>query len=197
MKKDGKLYNVDGDLIDLEKDDLYEKLTFESASLIRRLSAYIIDLLLLIVIWYLLTKNMFKEVDVFVQNLGIDPLDFENLELYETFRDLIWETFLKSVLYWLGVNLVYFTLLPAIIGNGQTIGKLLTGIGMVDLKTLNEVTPTTLMLRECVGRILIEYLLIIPLIVSIIIMFMSKDSRSLHDRLAKTVVIKLDLYHLA
>jgi uncharacterized RDD family membrane protein YckC len=191
-----KVMNIDGEEIDMEKDDLYEKLTFESANLIRRLSAYFIDLLGIIVIWYLVTKNMFQALDAFVAQLGINPYDFENLALYETFRDMVWETFLKGILFWLGIKLAYFTLVPSIFGNGQTIGKLLVGIGTVDYKTLNEVSPTRLMLREFVGRILIEHVFIIPYLVSMFMAFFSKDSRSLHDRIAKTIVIKLDLYRL-
>ena len=187
--------DIDGNLIDLEKDDLYEKLTFESANLIRRFSSLLIDTLLIITIWYLLTLPLFKEVDGFIEVLGKNPADFENEALYLTFRDMVWTLFLKSFLYYLGAKLAYNTLVPAIIGNGQTIGKFLTGIGVVDYISLNELSPTRLFLREFVFKILLN-LLIVPYVISVFMAFRNEDSRALHDVLSKSVVIKLDLYNL-
>ncbi|WP_162146759.1 RDD family protein [Acholeplasma granularum] len=196
MENDNQLYDIDGNPIDFSKDDLVYKLSFETANLVRRLSAYIIDLLLIVVIWYLVTLSLFNELDKFVQNLGVDSTDFENLILLDTFKNMVLELFFKAIIYWIGIKIAYFTLVPAIIGNGQTIGKLLVGIGVVRLNDLEEVSPTRLIIREVVGRAFIETLLIIPYIVSTCMMFISKDSRSLHDRVSKTIVIKLDLYNL-
>src|SRR5690554_7129343 len=79
--------------------------------------------------------------------------------------DLFWKLMLNIYLTWIVTILIYYTLVPAIIGKGRTLGKLLAGIGTVDLNTLDEVSPSKLILREFVGRVLIEYILIIPLFV--------------------------------
>lgn len=188
--------NIDGEIIDFTKDDLLEKLTYESANFIRRMIAYGMDLILVIVIWYLITKSMFVELDQFVEVLGANEADYTNVELFKAFRDLVGQLYVKLFLTWIFTKTVYFTLVPAIIGNGQTLGKLVAGIGVVDMKTLEEVSPSRLMLREFIGRGLVETLLIIPTIISIILAFYREDSRTLHDIMAKTVVIELDLYDI-
>ena len=188
--------NIDGEIIDFGVDDLKEKLTFESANFIRRGLAFVIDLLLMIVIWYLVTLGLFKKVDVFVANLGVDETDFLSLAKYEEFRDLIWKLFMNVFLIWIGIKIAYFTLFPAIIGEGRSLGKLLAGIGVVDSVTLEEIQPLRLVLREVVGRGIFETLLVIPWLVSFIIAFVRPDSKCLHDFIAKTVVIKLDLYNV-
>ena len=194
--KKHEIRNINGDIIDFTKDDLYEKLTFESANFIRRMISYIIDLVLIIIIWYLISKSFFKEVDGFIKSVGLNENDYTNYELFEQFQNLVGQLYLKLILSYVFSKVLYFTLIPAIIGNGQTIGKLVAGIGVVDLKTLEEISATRLMLREFVGRGLVETLFIIPGIISIFIAFFRNDSRSLHDIMAKTVVIKLDLYDI-
>ena len=99
-------------------------------------------------------------------------------------------------MFFIFAKLAYYTFVPAIIGDGKTLGKLICGIGVVNVKTLNEITPTRLILREFVGGILVETLLIVPVIVSGIIAMVRDDSRCLHDLIAGTVVIKTDLYNL-
>jgi uncharacterized RDD family membrane protein YckC len=80
--------------------------------------------------------------------------------------------------------------LPAVIGNGKTIGKLLLRISLVDASTLEEMSPSRLMLREFVGRTLVETLLIVPGIVSLFMVLFSKDGKSLRDRLANTIIVQ-------
>lgn len=188
------VHNIDGEEIDLLQDDLAQKLTYESANFIRRMLAYLIDLLLVIVIWYLCSNIFLKEIDKFMETLGKLEEDFVDRELYLQLRDLVWKLFLNLYLAWIGAKAVYFTLVPAIIGDGRTIGKMVAGIGAVNAKTLEEASPSRLVLREIVGRCLIETLFIIPMIVSVFLAFFRKDSKSLHDLISKTVVIKFDLY---
>jgi uncharacterized RDD family membrane protein YckC len=76
------------------------------------------------------------------------------------------------------------------------VGKLLAGIGVVDAMTLNELKPIKLIFREFVCRTLLETVLIIPLIISIGLSFFRDDSKSLHDILSKSVVIKMDMYNV-
>ncbi|MDD4243657.1 MAG: RDD family protein [Bacilli bacterium] len=193
-KVEPEIRNIDGEIIDFTKDDLIEKLTFESANFIRRMIAYLIDLVLIIVIWYLCTKRLFREVDEFIASLGLNNGDFTSAEKLKQFADLIGQLYLKLFLTFIFVQTLYFSLTPAIIGNGQSVGKLVTGIGVVDLETLEEISPTRLIFREFLARGIVETALIIPLIVSFFSAFFREDSRSLHDLMTKTVVIKLDLY---
>lgn len=195
-ENDHEIRNIDGEIIDFTKDDLYEKLTFESANFIRRMISYLIDIVLIIVIWYLCSKHFYNEVDDFIKSIGLNENDFTNVELLKQFRDLIGQLYLKLFLMFIFVKTLYFTLIPAIIGNGQSIGKLVSGIGVVDGKTLEEISPTRLIFREFVCRGLVETLFILPGIISFFIAFFRDDSRSLHDIMANTVVIKLDLYDI-
>ncbi|HOE78331.1 MAG TPA: RDD family protein [Bacilli bacterium] len=195
-KVEHEIRNIDGEIIDFTKDDLAEKLTYESANFIRRMIAFLIDLVFIVVIWYLCTKHQFKQVDEFIENLGLNEADFTDAEKLKQFADLVGQLYLKLFLTFIFVQTLYFTLIPAIIGNGQSIGKLVAGIGVVDLETLEEISPIRLVFREFIGRGLVETVLIIPLIISFFIAFFRDDSRSLHDLMAKTVVVKLDLYDI-
>ncbi|MGI6359578.1 MAG: RDD family protein [Acholeplasmatales bacterium] len=180
----------------IEKEKKYEEITYETASIARRMAAYLIDGLIIIAILYIISIFLFMEIDAFVATLGTNEQDFEDLVKYEKFVRLFYKLILNIFISWILTRLVYFTLIPAIIGNGRTVGKLVTGIGVVDLNTLEEISPSKLMLREAVGRILVETILIIPGIISMIIPFFRDDSRTIRDLIAKTVVIRLDFYNL-
>lgn len=190
------MHNIDGEEVDFSNLNIQEKLTYESANFIRRLVAFFFDTLIVVVIWYLCSITTFKQIDEFVANLGINPDDFTNPEVLKEFARLYHQTIVKLYMFFIFAKLAYYTLVPAIIGDGKTLGKLVCGIGVVNVKTLNEVTPTRLILREFVGSILVEAIFIIPLIISGIIAMIREDSRSLHDLIAGTVVIKTDLYNV-
>lgn len=190
------MHNFDGEEVDFSDLNLQEKLTYESANFIRRLIAFFVDSLFVIMIWYLCSITTFKQIDEFVANLGINPDDFTNPEVLKEFARLYHQTIVKLYMFFIFAKLAYYTFVPAIIGDGKTLGKLICGIGVVNVKTLNEVTPTRLILREFVGGILVETLLIVPTIVSGIIALIREDSRCLHDLIGGTVVIKTDLYNV-
>ncbi len=199
MPEKREVRNIDGEIIDLEKDDLLEKLTYETASLARRVGSYLFDFMLMVVIWYIFIEYVFEfmgPIDSFIKSLGQDERDFENLILFNEFKDLVWKLFLNLWLAWLIVNTAYYTLVPALIGDGRTVGKMIAGIGVVSHQTLEEVSPSRLVLREFVGKVLIEMLFIIPMIVSVFMALAREDSRMIHDIVSKTVVIKFDLYRL-
>lgn len=195
-KKKKVMYNIDGDEIDFTDYNLQEKITYESANFIRRLCAFFVDFLLVICIWYLLSISTFAEIDAYVENLGINPGDFTNPDVLLEFARLYNQTIVKLFLFFYFAQTLYFTLLPAILGSGKTIGKWVAGIGVVNAKTLNELTPTRLIFREFICRTLIETVPIIPLIVSIIISLARDDSKSLHDLISGSVVIRTDLYDI-
>ncbi len=177
-----------------EKEKFYEEITFETASIARRLAAYLIDALIIIAIVYIISIFLFREIDAFVATLGTNEQDFNDLVKYEKFVELFYKLILNIFISWISARLIYFTLVPAILGSGRTVGKLVTGIGVVDLNTLKEMSPSKLMLREAVGRILVETILIIPGIISMIIPLFRNDARTIRDLIAKTVVIRLDFY---
>lgn len=191
--------NFDGEEIDFEKDDLLEKQTYESANLIRRICAYAIDLAIMISIWFIFIEfvfNFFGPIDQFVKNFNPSDTDLTDLIMYEEFVELFWRLVLNLYLTWLLVQLVYYTIVPALIGEGRSVGKMLAGIGVVHLETLEELSPSRLMLREFVGRLLLENLLIVPIVASCLVSFFRDDGRTIHDLISKSVVIKLDLYRL-
>lgn len=176
--------------------ELISKQTFETATFVRRMMAYLIDLLIVIAIaWTIIMSfKIFAKIDYFFEIFEASQAQIENMELFNEMRDLFWDLIIKIYLIWIGSKLVYFTLIPAIIGNGRSVGKLMAGIGVVDSITLEEISPTRLMIREFVGRILVETILIIPYIVSIIMSFYREDSRSLHDFIGQTIVIRTDMF---
>ncbi len=182
--------------VNLEQEKFYEEITFETASILRRFSAYLMDAVIILAVVYVISIFLFREIDAFVATLGTNEQDFNDLVKYEKFVQLFYKLILNIFISWILVRLVYFTLVPAIIGNGRTVGKLVAGIGVVDLNTLKEISPSKLMLREAVGRILVETFLVIPGIISMIIPIFRSDARTIRDLIAKTVVIKLNFYNL-
>ena len=189
-------YNIDGQEIDFSDYNIQEKITYESANFIRRMCAFGVDFLIIICIWYVCSISTFNKLNDFVSQLGINPSDFTNPQILLEFARLYHQSIIKLIFIFYFVQTVYFTLVPAIIGCGQTIGKLLAGIGVVDARTLNELKPLQLIFREFVCRTLLETVLIIPLIISIGISFFRDDSKSLHDILSSSVVIKMDMYNV-
>ncbi len=196
MEKKDIRKNIDGEIVDFSKDDLVEKLTYETASIGRRFSAYLIDAVIIISLLSIASFFLFKPINEFVTNLGVDENDFNSWVKYQEFKDLFLRLILNMYLAWTGIRIAYFTLAPAIIGSGRTVGRLIAGIGVLDCDTLEEISPSRLVLREVVGRVVVETILMIPGIVSIIMPFVRKDQRTIRDLIAGTNVIKLDLYNM-
>ena len=189
-------YNIDGQEIDFSDYNIQEKITYESANFIRRLCAFMGDILIIICIWYLCSISTFNRLNDFVSQLGIDPSDFVNPQVLLDFARLYHQSIIKLIFIFYFVQTVYFTFVPALIGSGQTIGKLLAGIGVVDARTLNELKPIRLIFREFICRTLLETVLIIPLLISICLSFFRDDSKSLHDILSGSVVIRTEMYNV-
>ena len=134
----------------------------------KRLAAFLVDFILILLLWYLMTTKDLKCVDTLLESL--DPLT-------EGALDRLCQS-------------LYFCIFPAILGNGKTLGKLLFRLSLLDAASLEEMSPSRLVLREFVGRTLLETLLILPGIVSLFMLLLSKDGKSLRDRLAGTVVVQ-------
>lgn len=157
----------------------------EIAQTTRRIGAIVIDYIIIFLLWYIFTAKDLTQVDELLKTL--DPDIEGNLDI---FVEELFGMYVKFILKWLGIQTVIFTLIPAIIGSGKTIGKLIFGIGVVNSETIEEISPSRLIFREFVVRTLFETLLIIPSIISIFMVLIRRDGRSIHDVFAKTIVIK-------
>ena len=143
----------------------------------RRLAAFIADAILVFLLWYLMTMKDLGRVDTL-----LDALD--------RLAESIFKMATAFLLKWLFCQSLYFCILPAVLGNGKTVGKLLFRLSLLDAISLEEMSPSRLVLREFVGRTLLETLLVLPGIVSLFMLLLSKDGKSLRDRLAGTVVVQ-------
>lgn len=158
---------------------------YEVASFKTRFGAFVIDFVLIFLIWYAFTLTDLEEVNTLMKSL--DPVVEGSLDV---FVEAIFKLYVALIFKWIIVTTVVYTLIPAIIGDGKTIGKLIFGISVVSSVTFQEISPSRLMLRELVIRNLLETILIIPMIVSMVLVIFHKQSKSIHDLLAKTIVIK-------
>lgn len=151
----------------------------------KRLAAFLLDFVLVFMLWYFMTKGNLKQVDTLMETL--DPAVEGALDV---FVQALFQMLTAFLLKWLFCQTLYFCILPAILGNGKTLGKLLLRISLLDAGTLDEMSPSRLMLRELVGRTLLETVLIIPGIVSLFMVLFSKNGESLRDRLANTITVQ-------
>ena len=151
----------------------------------KRLAAFLVDFILILLLWYLMTMKDLKRVDTLLESL--DPLTEGALD---RLAESIFKMATAFLLKWLFCQILYFCIFPAIFGNGKTLGKLLFRLSLLDAASLEEMSPSRLVLREFVGRTLVETLLILPGIVSLFMLLLSKDGKSLRDRLAGTVVVQ-------
>ena len=151
----------------------------------KRLAAFLVDFILILLLWYLMTMKDLKRVDTLLESL--DPLTEGSLD---RLAESIFKMVTAFLLKWLFYQSLYFCILPAVLGNGKTVGKLLFRLSLLDAVSLEEMSPSRLVLREFVGRTLVETLLVLPGIVSLFMLSLSKDGKSLRDRLAGTVVVQ-------
>lgn len=151
----------------------------------KRLAAFLVDFILILLLWYLMTMKDLKRVDTLLESL--DPLTEGALD---RLAESIFKMVTAFLLKWLFYQSLYFCILPAVLGNGKTVGKLLFRLSLLDAVSLEEMSPSRLVLREFVGRTLVETLLVLPGIVSLFMLSLSKDGKSLRDRLAGTVVVQ-------
>lgn len=151
----------------------------------KRLAAFLVDFILILLLWYLMTMKDLKRVDTLLESL--DPLTEGALD---RLAESIFKMVTAFLLKWLFYQSLYFCILPAVLGNGKTVGKLLFRLSLLDVVSLEEMSPSRLVLREFVGRTLVETLLVLPGIVSLFMLLLSEDGKSLRDRLAGTVVVQ-------
>lgn len=158
---------------------------YELASIKRRFGALVIDYLIIFLIWYVVTiKDLSKVNDL------MNILDPEVPGSLDILVEAIFKLYVSFIFKWIAVSTVMYTFFPAIFGNGKTLGKLLFGISVISDVDLNEISPSKLILREFVLRNIVESLLVIPTIISIFMVIFRKDSKSIHDLLSHTIVVR-------
>ena len=155
------------------------------ATVSKRLGAFLLDAVLVFMLWYFLTASGVEEVNVLLQTL--DP---ESAGALDLFAQAVFKMAVALLLKAAFCQAAYFCLVPAILGGGKTLGKLLFRLSMADGADFSEISPSRLILREFVGRGLLETLLVLPGLVSFGMLLFSKEKISLHDRMARTVVIQ-------
>lgn len=155
----------------------------------KRLAAFLADFILVFLLWYWMTARDLATVNDLMQTL--DPVTEGALD---AFVQAVFQMATAFVLKWLFCQTLYFCLIPAILGQGKTVGKLMLRISLVDAGTLEEMSPSRLVLREFVGRTLVETLLVIPGIVSLMMILFSKNGVSLRDRMAHTIAVQNTSY---
>ena len=145
-----------------------------------RLGAGMIDVLFIFLIWYWITQKDLAKVDELLQYL--DPAVEGTADI---FSQAIMQMLVKYLFKYIVVSLCWRCILPAILGNGKTLGKLIFRLSMVDKSKLTEISASRLLLRE-LARLFAE-ILVVPMLVSVVLYFCKKDL--LHDRIVKTTVV--------
>lgn len=89
--------------------------------------------------------------------------------------------------------IILYLVIPLIFKDGETLGKKLMGIGIVNLKNGFRIKLSQKIIRFLsflIFEVILSILLLaIPLIISISMMFFSKNNMALHDQLAATLCI--------
>lgn len=150
----------------------------------RRLGAFLLDGVLVFLFWYLITSPDLARVNVLM--ISLDPVQAGALDVFAQAVITLVVVFLLKLLF---CQAAYFCLLPALFGRGRTLGKALFSLAVVDERNLSEPSPSRLVLREFVGRCLLETLLVIPGLVSAAQAIFTPTGRTLRDRLSNTAVI--------
>lgn len=144
----------------------------------KRVFAYLIDNFLFSVssflFAYLFAISKIKDMETIYNLYG--PSVF----IKEWFGNLFIIMLLISAVY-----IANFILLPAFIFHGQSIGKKIMGIRIVNLHDESK-TPGagSLLLRELIGKQITSFFMI-----GVILFFTSKDGLAIHDKMFKTIVI--------
>lgn len=158
--------------------------TNQLASIGNRVLAVIIDSLLLMACYLPFLSGINYDLSRISATAG----DVEKMtQLAQTIPEHL--SSLTSVMF-----LVLFIMqLMLLIKRGQTIGKIVTGIRIVDNKTQKLASITNIiLLRSLVTSVLYILPVIGPLflIADFVVMIINKQRMSIHDKLAKTMVVK-------
>ena len=160
-----------------------EEVTF--APKIKRFGAYIIDFFILFVFWYLLTKKDLEKVNVLLETLDPDAVGAADI-----FAEAIIKLYVSVIFKLRFVEVLYYCLVPAVLGKGRTVGKLIFKINLVSRDTGEELSVPRLFLRELLGRAIIETLFVIPLFVSMFMLLFTEDGKTIRDLLGRSITVE-------
>ena len=136
----------------------------------QRFGAWLIDSALVFLLWYLCTGSDLETVNVLMQTL--DPTQPGALD---QFAQAIFKMLTAFGLKAAFCQTAYYCLVPALLGRGRTIGKLLLRLRVADAAVPGEVSPSRLVL---------------PGLASAVLALFSSEGRTLHDRLSRTIVVQ-------
>lgn len=142
------------------------QITFELAALGQRISAYVIDLVILL-IYFLLIQGI-------VSNLLFDRLRFTEEFDYR-----------QIIIFIISLPGIFYSPLTEYITKGQTLGKRILGIRVI------KVNGDNASLNEYLIRWLFKGLAVFLLPLEAVTVLVSKRSQRLADIMANTVVVKL------
>ena len=160
-----------------------EEVTF--APKIKRFGAYIIDFFILFVFWYLLTKKDLEKVNVLLETLDPDAVGAADI-----FAEAIIKLYVSFIFKLMFVEVLYYCLVPAVLGKGRTVGTLIFRINLVSRDTGEELSVPRLFLRELLGRAIIETLFVIPLFVSMFMLLFTEDGKTIRDLLGRSITVE-------
>ena len=160
-----------------------EEVTF--APKIKRFGAYIIDFFILFVFWYLLTKKDLEKVNVWLETLDPDAVGAADI-----FAEAIIKLYVSFIFKLMFVEVLYYCLVPAVLGKGRTVGKLIFKINLVSRDTGEELSVPRLFLRELLGRAIIETLFVIPFFVSMFMLLFTEDGKTIRDLLGRSITVE-------
>ena len=160
-----------------------EEVTF--APKFKRFGAYIIDFFILFVFWYLLTKKDLEKVNVLLETLDPDAVGAADI-----FAEAIIKLYVSFIFKLMFVEVLYYCLVPAVLGKGRTVGKLIFKINLVSRDTGEELSVPRLFLRELLGRAIIETLFVIPLFVSMFMLLFTEDGKTIRDLLGRSITVE-------
>ncbi|WP_270640899.1 RDD family protein [Longibaculum muris] len=174
---------------------------------VKRFLAMVID-------WYLTNMLAVIPITFYFRNGDyLQPYMFD-------FTHYDFQTALLLILYGIAIGLIYYIIIPVFLWKGQTLGKKICKIQIVDINE-NNITLKTMLLRELVGATLLEGGIVItatylrkllpvlgftsfvePLkylaygltLLSILYAYFQPNSQSFHDKIAQTIIKKNKLY---
>ncbi len=128
-------------------------------------------------------------------------------EVYQIARAISFAKFMKTTISALLAQLLIFLLFPLIFHNGQTLGKKIFNLGLVNKNGL-KVSTLRVVIRFILGLFLIETAVtialysvselfgIIILLLTIGLAFLTNQNRALHDYIGGTVVVDLNAQYI-
>lgn len=187
-------------------------------TLVKRIIAFLLDLSCLVIV-FLIFKMFENPVEIFENKIDILNENYmvKNISLKEYFSEVafLYKSIYLSNIHIIFLNIVYifcyFVLLPYY-NNGQTIGKKVIGIkvkGMANQNPkLNQLFIRSIMTSGLLYLIFLILFLFLPfnyfisisiiaclqcslIIITILMIFVRKDRRGLHDIISKTRVLNV------